>query len=441
MGFFGIISDDLTGAMDAGVQMLEKGCVRVALSVEDLKSIIDGADFIVVNTQTRNVCGEEAYYRTKLITEQLVNNGCQAVYKKIDSTLRGHIGFEVKAILDCNVFDCVIIAPALPFNNRVTINGVHFVNGVRFSDTEFAKDPFSPINSSVISEIVKKEYNVQMGLVNLGLVRKGSIAVFEEVSKLVENGIKVIIADAVEENDLIIIASGLRLFKGNKVLCGSAGLFKYFDIVYDIGNSNEKLDEGPFFAVDNKLDDKPILVISGSPAFMSKKQIEYAVKLREDIRVISHNVVSQDHKTAIAAQKSVADQVMSAIEEGYSVVVDAAGQSKEDILRDFKDNRERLNFISLLIHEFVSEIASRVVSSRMVGGLVLFGGDTAYAVIKRLGAKGIEIVGQIEPYIPYGKLIGGEFSGLPVVTKAGGFGNENSLVNILNRFCIRGDKR
>lgn len=437
MGFYGIIADDLTGAMDAGMQMIKKGRVRVALDLEDLNSVIDGIDFVVVNTQSRNICGKEAYRRVKLVTQMLIDSEVKAIYKKIDSTLRGHIGFEIKAMLDCNVFDCVVIAPALPFNNRVTINGVHFVNGVMLSDTEFAKDPFSPIKSSMIGEVIKEEYDVEFGLVNLESVRKGSVAVFEEIDRLVRRDIKVIIVDAVEENDLFTVAKALQLFEGNKVLCGSAGLFKYFDIVYGIDNSEEPRKED-FLAIKSK----PLLVISGSPAFMSKKQIEYAANLRKDIRVISYNVTSlaQEMEAAIAARKSIVEQAMNGIEEGYTVIIDVAGSSKEDILRECKNDKRKLDFVSSFIQEFAAEVVFHVVSSGITGGLVIFGGDTAYTVVKRLGAKGIEIAREIEPYIPYGKLVGGDFPGLPVVTKAGGFGNESSLVNILNNFIARGDK-
>ena len=51
----------------------------------------------------------------------------------------------------------------------------------------------------------------------------------------------------------------------------------------------------------------------------------------------------------------------------------------------------------------------------------------------RLGAGGIEITREIEPYIPLGVLIGGEHTNVPVVTKSGGFGREDSLVSIVKK--------
>lgn len=46
--------------------------------------------------------------------------------KKIDSTLRGNLGAEIKAVDDVFNPDIVIIAPAYPANQRVTIGGYHY---------------------------------------------------------------------------------------------------------------------------------------------------------------------------------------------------------------------------------------------------------------------------------------------------------------------------
>jgi uncharacterized protein YgbK (DUF1537 family) len=62
--------------------------------------------------------------------------------------------------------------------------------------------------------------------------------------------------------------------------------------------------------------------------------------------------------------------------------------------------------------------------------LVLTGGDTAARVARRLGAGGIRLEGEIEPGVPVGILIGPR--PYRVVTKAGGFGEPGTLVNVTN---------
>ena len=53
------------------------------------------------------------------------------------------------------------------------------------------------------------------------------------------------------------------------------------------------------------------------------------------------------------------------------------------------------------------------------------GGETAAALLSRLGVNGIRLVDEIEPGIPLGLTLG-EVS-VPVVTKAGAFGDEECL--------------
>lgn len=430
MSIFGVIADDLTGAMDAGVQMQNRDKrVRVALSTQGLDDLIEDTDFVVVNTQSRNISPDVAYQRVTTAVKQFLKNDCRIFYKKIDSTLRGNIGAELQAILDSADFDCVLVAPALPFNKRTTENGVHFVGGKKLAEIELAKDPFAPIYISSIAGIIKEQFNKETGLINLEIVRQGSFQISQAINKYVANGTKIIVVDAVEDEDLLSIAKAVALFKGNTMLCGSAGLFQFFDQAYDIRATNNV---GPEFVSANHT--SPVLTVSGSPAEMSKKQIHYLTAKRQDIFSITLDVTNGQVGDAI---KGVQEKVIQNLQRGKHVILDAAGESKEAILQKTQGNREKLDYHSLLVQRLISEVAYAAVSNLSLTALIIFGGDTAVSVIDRLGAKGIEIMGQVEPYIPCGNLIGGGFSGLLVVTKAGGFGKKDSLEKILNKFRKR----
>jgi uncharacterized protein YgbK (DUF1537 family) len=69
-----------------------------------------------------------------------------------------------------------------------------------------------------------------------------------------------------------------------------------------------------------------------------------------------------------------------------------------------------------------------------VGSLVLTGGDTAAMVLRALAAEAIEIAGELTVGIPWGILHGGLANGCVVVTKSGGFGSEDALVEAVH-FC------
>jgi D-threonate/D-erythronate kinase len=65
--------------------------------------------------------------------------------------------------------------------------------------------------------------------------------------------------------------------------------------------------------------------------------------------------------------------------------------------------------------------------------LGLIGGDGARETLKQLGASGIRIVDSLLEGIPLGFVVGGKADGTPVFTKAGGFGNEDALIRIVER--------
>ena len=68
--------------------------------------------------------------------------------------------------------------------------------------------------------------------------------------------------------------------------------------------------------------------------------------------------------------------------------------------------------------------------------VVLTGGATARAVIHCQGATSLRILGEIEPGIPVGQLEDGIWHGMPVVTKAGGFGNPDTLLDVVHALGV-----
>jgi uncharacterized protein YgbK (DUF1537 family) len=65
------------------------------------------------------------------------------------------------------------------------------------------------------------------------------------------------------------------------------------------------------------------------------------------------------------------------------------------------------------------------------GLLVLTGGQTARLVCETLGVHGVRILGEVQPGIPVGRLEGGAWDQTLVVTKAGGFGGPDALLDAL----------
>jgi uncharacterized protein YgbK (DUF1537 family) len=83
-----------------------------------------------------------------------------------------------------------------------------------------------------------------------------------------------------------------------------------------------------------------------------------------------------------------------------------------------------------------AEFVRKTFSESPVSALVLTGGDTAAFVLEALNARVIRLVAEFAPGIPWGFIEGGEADGCAIVTKSGGFGQQETLTNILH-FCSR----
>src|SRR5439155_5812416 len=79
----------------------------------------------------------------------------------------------------------------------------------------------------------------------------------------------------------------------------------------------------------------------------------------------------------------------------------------------------------------VAETVGEWSGSLRPGAVVLAGGATARKVCERLGAAGVRLSGELSPGVPIGRLVGGVWDQVLVVTKAGGFGSPNTLLDVV----------
>jgi len=79
----------------------------------------------------------------------------------------------------------------------------------------------------------------------------------------------------------------------------------------------------------------------------------------------------------------------------------------------------------------LGSLAAEVAKGRPLSGLVLTGGAIAFATCQALGIVTLEIEGEVAPGIPAGVVVGGEREGMRLVTKAGGFGEEDALLKAI----------
>ncbi|EJC71823.1 hypothetical protein Rleg10DRAFT_0216 [Rhizobium leguminosarum bv. trifolii WSM2012] len=127
-----IIADDLTGALDTGTPFAAAGLsVAVAVDVEAARdAIATGCDVVVVNTASRALNEREAAERIRLAVEMLGGAKPGIVMKKIDSRLKGNIAAESLALAGAVGLKNILVAPAIPDQERLTYRGCVVGRGV-----------------------------------------------------------------------------------------------------------------------------------------------------------------------------------------------------------------------------------------------------------------------------------------------------------------------
>jgi D-threonate/D-erythronate kinase len=416
--------DDLTGAMEAGLQICKRGYrAYIIPDYHSFGSSLSGADMYVINTESRNVSVSEAAHKIDESLRIIGKGGSSVIYKKIDSTLRGNVGKEIEAIINHTNAGMIILAPALPFNGRTTKQGFHYLNGKKLTESDLAKDPFSPIEDSFIPDILRKQTDLKSKVILIEEVRKGEQSLAQRIQMMYAEGIHVVVIDSETEKDLEIVSSAVSM-AGLKLLpCGSAALFSKIMDHYDKPAECVSPHKGK-----NPL--KPVFILSGSPAMASKNQIKYAAANGIHlIKLDMHKIQSESDNNDF--ERMAVEDATNMLNQGKSVIVDGAGDGKSEIAAQYHGDRQSLVSDSERIHRFLSRIFRDITSASDISGAMIIGGDTLQAVCKGMSVGAIRITGEVEPFVPAGVMISGGVEGLSVVSKAGGFGGEDIIVKTI----------
>lgn len=406
-----IIADDFTGSNDTGVQLKNFGLSTVTIISKDFIDKVNNFDAVVIDSETRSKTTEEAYKEVAEIAQSIKIYSTQGIiYKKIDSTMRGNIGVEVKALIDILEPEIVVFAPAYPKNKRTTIRGIQYINNQPINKTEMSHDPKNPVLTADIKQLLKKGVNKDFYHINLEQIRN------EHITNIVkENGLKYLYFDAESDEDLILIVKQILALDKRILWVGSAGLAEA--LVKFLAFSTRK--------------NKRVFAVVGSVNSISALQARKAIADGE-AKIVTINV----EKAILNPQEEKDKLILNIIhnfDNGFDVILASAIDSQQIITASSlgKILNMPLDKISSKISDLIGDIVSEVVGTKRISGMFLTGGDTAINVIKKLRTNGAIIIEEIEPGIPLIELLDGPYKGFKVVTKAGAFGNEGTILNAM----------
>lgn len=119
--------------------------------------------------------GREAFNAVSRLCEGIGWDSFYTVIKKIDSTLRGNVAEEIRAVDEWFGSELIVFVPALPDLGRTTVGGIHLLKGVPITETELSRDPKKPVTCDNLREILMGAFNERVEQVSLETIRAGRI--------------------------------------------------------------------------------------------------------------------------------------------------------------------------------------------------------------------------------------------------------------------------
>lgn len=392
-----IIADDLTGSSDSGIQFFKAGySASVIFDPESLASIEKSVT--VLDTETRNLPEEQSVEILGNMTKDLLPfRGKRIFYKKVDSTLRGNIAAEVKVLREKLQFSLTVFAPSYPENGRTARDGLLLVNGLPVASTAAGEDPRNPVKTSSLVETLEGGNTLSVRHITLEEIRQFRIP--EIIRAAGRKGI--FSCDAETEDDLRLIVDGTteEAPPEDVLWVGSAGMAQALAV-----------SPLPVLLVVGSLNPRSVLQVQ----HILEKKIAFPVKL--NIPSLLNDKVEEEERMLKEAKELL-------LRKRNTLLIPSLEEKKTGYDRD--------SAIGEAICKSLSTTTSNILEFLSVGGLFLTGGEVAVWVVRALGAEGIELVKEVEPGIPLVRLLEGPHAGLPMITKAGGFGVEETMANCI----------
>ena len=364
------LADDLSGALDAAAAFHHAGRrVRVVLSATNW--IASDDEVVGVTTETRNASPAVATAFVERAIAHGRTQGARLVYKKIDSTLRGPVAAEIAALARQLPGARILFSPANPGVGRTVRDGVLLVRGVPVGETEFARDPVSPVAES----------NLYRLLGDAG-------------------GACVVVADAGSEADLAAAVARMVSEGGEWVAVGSGALARPVAAL----DAREAPAAPPGAVPPGSAG--PVLLLCGSAHAGNRAQ---AAALARAAGVPVVELRFSDPAAACAAAV-----VGLRTKGGASLVVEASRHDSATVLRA------------------LTAVASEILAVTDTNRIFATGGETAFALCRQLGVAALEFVEEIESGLILSRAVA-DRGPLQIAIKPGGFGTAEAWVRAWER--------
>lgn len=407
-----ILADDLTGALDTGVQLSRRHIPTTVLTnIEDNHASrpLD-CQVLSVNLECRHLAEADTYARTRATIEKYATPG-HYVYVKTDSALRGSTGAMFAAALDA-IGGPICFTPALPRLGRITKEGVCYIGGELLERSVFRNDPRTPTTKSYIPDIL----NNSMRAITCTRIPFANIGSFDSLR---ENApADVYLFDCESEGQMTAIGNVLGARRLYGLTAGCAGFAATFDAHIPFQKRTPTHVHQP----------GPLLLISGSANAVTLSQL--ALARQQGIPVFSMaEAICDAYRKKVPADPAslpVCREALSCFLRGRSVVL-ATAASDADLRKAEDDSFHETvaRTMSCLVQYFIEQAG--------LCTLAVFGGDMVAAILRQLGCSRADVCLEVADGVPVCTFT---YGGQPftLVTKSGGFGEPDVVTQIIQYF-------
>jgi D-threonate/D-erythronate kinase len=377
-----MIADDLSGAADCAVSCAAQG-LRTMVQLSETPSS-EPAQVLAIDAATRSMPADRAAATVERIVVRYEHAPGRVLFKKLDSLLRGHIGPELAAVRCGRTPTVIVMAPALPAQGRITIDGCQWLNGQRVAGADALK--------------MLESAGLTSAQINLALVRGAPTQLAATMAELARQH-DVLVCDAETGTDLRAVAAAIAAlphagWDGSIIWAGSSGLARHIPGAMEIAGASDPVEEPRFRG--------SILVVVGSRAPLAHEQADEAGGSSGMTRVL--------HSAALENALNSGNDVMA--------VIDSSDETAEN---------------PRLCLDLASWISPHM---DKVGALIVTGGETARAVLVASDITGLRLLREVAPGVPLAVSTGARQ--IPVITKSGSFGSRATLAHCVQ--VLRGLK-
>ncbi|ABD89950.1 four-carbon acid sugar kinase family protein [Rhodopseudomonas palustris] len=401
-----ILADDLTGAADCAIAFGRRGRAAAVTWGEADAAQDHQLPVLAYDAASRGLSAADAARRHAEVLTQLAAAE-RILFKKIDSTLRGQPAAETAATLSYlksrlgGAFG--VFAPAFPATGRTTIDGRIVVGGQPLEQAEVWQRDHSYPTADLVDVLASA--GVRGEKVTLAAIRGGELrAVFAKLSR---QGDVVAVCDAETDQDLHLIADASLPASPSTFFIGSGGL------AHALAGLEAEHAVAPLRIPTSA---HGTLIVVGSLAGASRSA---ACKLVATGTVAHFPVTPQTLLNDGGGRAELALAVMQRLSGGGDALV-------EIVMNDHPDMA-----LGPKLAQRLAETLQSVAPS--IGAFAATGGETAAALLARFGVNGIRLADEIEPGVSLGLTLGR--LSVPIATKAGAFGDEQSLIRISERLA------